>query len=125
MADDELMEDLEQEETEEPKGFKLPSLPMPIVQPVEVDKEAAKDVFSIDMREDMDDITSMSDEDRAWAFGTAGIGEIDEPEELDDLFEVSEEDIIGDEPEETKPKFKYKLPSKRYIPQRPYQGMKL
>jgi len=122
--DEELMEDLEETAPQEqPKGFKLPSLPMPIAQPVEVDKEAAKDVFSIDMREDMNDLTSMSDEDRAWAFSTAGIGELDEPEELEDLFEVTEEDMVGEEPEPSKQTPRYRLSPRPTYPPNTLRGM--
>ena len=116
--DEEL--ELQGEETAE-----LPPLPQPVARPIEVDKEVVKDAFSIDMREDLSDLTSMSEEDRAWAFSTAGIDEVDDEEELDDLFTVTEEEMVGDDPvPPPQPKPRYRIPLvRRYPPTTPMGGM--
>lgn len=107
------------------QGEEMAELPQPVARPIEVDKEAVKDAFSIDMREDLSDLTSMSDEDRAWAFSTAGIDEVDDEEELDDLFTVTEEDMVGDDPvPPPQPKPRYRIPLvRRYPPTTPMGGM--
>ncbi len=82
------------------------------VQAVEAEKP---NPYLEDMREEMDDLLSLSDEDKAWAFGVAGVGDVPEEESLDDLFDVTEEDIMGEETEEKqKPKLK---PRYRITPQ--------
>ena len=111
------------EENIEEQGVQLPELPQVIeAQPTE---EVKPNPFSEDMREDLDDLTTLSEEDKAWAFGTAGIDKVDEPEELEDLFSVTEEDIMGDdEPETPKPQPKYRItPTRKYPPSTSMGGM--
>lgn len=57
-------------------------------------------VWKKDMREDMTDLTGMTEEDRAWTFGTKGVdGREDmEDDDMRDMFEVKTEDIMGERP---------------------------
>ena len=85
----------------------------------QAEKPPETDLMSEDMREEMDDLLSLSDEDKAWAFGVAGVAEVPEEEEMDDLFEVTEEDIMGDEPApkpKMKPRYRITPPSARPLP---------
>ena len=104
------------------EGIVLPALPQIIEQSPDGNNT---DVWHQDLREDVSDLTGMTEEDKAWAFGTYGVDRIDEPEELDDLFEVTDEDIMGDdEPEQPSKQTKYRIrPVRRISPSTSMGGM--
>lgn len=90
---------------------------LPIAKPVERTKE---EIWNEDQREDVSDLTSLSEEDKAWQFGTAGLDELDDDEDMEDLFEVTEEDIVGESSQPEQPKVRFSAVNRSYrLPIRP------